>query len=171
MESAWNVLTVKHQHEFRVGEHLERSGIPRLVPGYRARRVWSDRVREIRLPLFGGYVFANFGPESRPAVWRIPGVTGAVRFAGELASLAPEDVANLERLAATAAGYPWPALAAGRRVRIVAGPLCGVRGVLTEEAGAGDATVVVNVAMLGRAVAVSVARDVVAPYEGAPCPA
>lgn len=158
MTSKWNILTVKHQHEFRVGEHLGRYGLAQMVPAYRTRRQWSDRVKEVRLPLFGGYVFARLDGEARAAAWKIPGVTGALRFAGALAQLSPEEVANLERLSAEAHGFPWPALAAGERVRVEEGPLCGLTGVLAADAGMGAATVVVNLEMLRRAVAVTVER-------------
>ena len=158
MTSEWNILTVKHQHEFRVGEHLGRYGLAQMVPAYRTRRQWSDRVKEVRLPLFGGYVFARLDGEARAAAWKIPGVTGALRFAGALAQLSPEEVANLERLSAEAHGFPWSALAAGERVRVEDGPLCGLTGVLAADAGMGAATVVVNLEMLRRAVAVTVER-------------
>lgn len=158
MTREWNILTVKHQHEFRVGEHLGRFGLEQMVPMYRTRRQWSDRVKDVRLPLFGGYVFARLDEPGRAAAWKIPGVTGALRFAGALARLSPEDVANLERLTADAGGFPWPALAAGDRVRVEDGPLCGLTGVLAAAAGEGAATVVVNLEMLRRAVAVTVER-------------
>lgn len=158
MPSEWNILTVKHQHEFRVGEHLDRFGLAQMVPAYRTRRQWSDRMKEVRLPLFGGYVFAKLDEPGRASAWKIPGVTGALRFAGSLAQLTPEDVANLERLAADGRGFPWPALAAGEPVRVADGPLCGLTGVLAADAAAGAATVVVNLEMLRRAVAVTVER-------------
>lgn len=158
MISEWNILTVKHQHEFRVGEHLGRFGLAQMVPAYRTRRQWSDRVKDLRLPLFGGYVFARLDDAARAAAWKIPGVTGAVRVAGALAQLSAEEVANLEWLTADASGFPWPALAVGDRVRVAEGPLRGLTGVLAAGAGEGAATVVVNLEMLRRAVAVTVER-------------
>lgn len=161
MDSDWNILTVKHQHEFRVGALLAGQGLAQMVPAYRSRRQWSDRVKEIRVPLFTGYVFAALPPEARALAWSIPGVTGAVRVAGEMARLSEEESANLRKLSEAGAGCPWPALAFGDRVRITAGPLRGVTGVLAEDKGA--VTVVVNVSLLGRAVGVSVDRGWVRP--------
>lgn len=161
MDSDWNILTVKHQHEFRVGALLAGQGLPQMVPAYRSRRQWSDRVKDIRLPLFSGYVFTVLPVAARALAWRIPGVTGAVRVGGEMARLSQEESANLCKLAEAGAGCPWPALAAGDRVRITGGPLRGVTGVLAEEGGA--VTVVVNVSLLGRAVGVGVDRAWVRP--------
>ena len=56
----WYALSVKHQHELAVRSALEFKGFEALAPTYRARRRWSDRVKEIDLPLFAGYVFCRF---------------------------------------------------------------------------------------------------------------
>jgi hypothetical protein len=44
----WYALTVKHQHEVAVRSALEFKGFEALAPTYRARRRWSDRIKEIR---------------------------------------------------------------------------------------------------------------------------
>jgi hypothetical protein len=55
---------------------------------------------------------------------------------------------------------PWPFLRVGERVRIEAGPLAGVEGVLSQVKDAWR--VVVNVEILQRSVVAEVERDVVA---------
>src|SRR5258707_61728 len=57
---AWYALTVKHQHEMAARSALEFKGFEALVPTYRARRRWSDRVKEIDLPVFAGDVLCRF---------------------------------------------------------------------------------------------------------------
>lgn len=50
----WYALTVKHQHEVAARSALEFKGFEALAPTYRARRRWSDRVKEI-YPTSGGF--------------------------------------------------------------------------------------------------------------------
>ena len=50
----WYALTVKHQHESAARFALEFKGFEALAPTYRARRRWSDRVKEI-YPTSGGF--------------------------------------------------------------------------------------------------------------------
>ena len=70
----WYALTVKHQHEVAARSALEFKGFEALAPTYRARRRWSDRVKEIDLPLFAGYVFCKFPYGERAQVLDTPGV-------------------------------------------------------------------------------------------------
>src|SRR5215472_12673610 len=56
----WYALTVRHQHERPVDRVLCAGGIETFLPLFRARRRWSDRVKELETPLFPGYVFGRF---------------------------------------------------------------------------------------------------------------
>ena len=88
--SRWYALTVKPQHEFRVAQSigsLNDDGERGFVPVYKDKRVWSDRVKILDVPLFSGYVFARFDHQSaRGQVVRIPGVRSIVEFGGEPAA-------------------------------------------------------------------------------------
>jgi len=140
---------------------LAASGLEEFLPLYRSRRRWSDRVKEIDLPLFAGYVFCRFCPQERLRVLLIPGVTGIVGFGGRPAPVEEEEIAAIRRM--TASGNrlePWPYLKAGQRVRIERGPLRGLEGVL--ERGKDYWRVVVSVELLQRSVAVEIDRDAVA---------
>ena len=47
-------------------------GLACLLPLYRARRRWSDRTKELELPLFAGYVFGRFSASDRTRVLSTP---------------------------------------------------------------------------------------------------
>lgn len=132
-----------------------------FLPLYRSRRRWSDRLKEIELPLFAGYVFCRFAPEERVPVLRTPGVRSIVTFDGRPAPVSEEEVAAMRQ--AVGSGLPvqpWPFLRAGQPVRIERGPLSGLCGVLVR---AKDSwRVVVSVELLQRSVAIEVDRDTLA---------
>ena len=161
-EAAWFALRVKPQHERTVSYALHQKGFERYVPLYRARRRWSDRLKEIELPLFQGYVFCRMSADKRAAVLTTPGVYGFVGFSGTPAPIAERELQMVRRmLSAGAPVGPWPFLKAGQPVQITRGPLAGLEGIL---AGTPDGWhVVVNVNILQRSVAVTVERDQFAP--------
>jgi len=121
-ELCWHAVAVRHQHERRVAKALESNGVEMFVPLYRARRRWSDRVKEIDAPLFPGYVFA------RGNALRAPGV---IRIVGRIEDAEIGDIRKA--VESKLALGPWPYLKAGDRVRIREGPLRGVEGTLLRE--------------------------------------
>ena len=158
----WFALTVKHQHERRAAGALSAGGVDTFLPLYQARRRWSDRVKELDLPLFPGYLFGRFQDGDRQRVLRTPGVTRIVGFGG---IPAPVVEGELEAIRAALASKlpigPWPYPKPGDRVRIEAGPLRGVEGTLVREKDA--CRLVLSVDLLQRAVAVEIPAASIAP--------
>lgn len=158
----WFALTIAPQHELTVAGRLSAKGFDSSVPTYRVRRRWSDRTKVITLPLFPGYVLCRFDPGRRVPVMNTPGVRGAVCFGGKLAALDQADVARVQRMAASGLPLdPLEGLRTGTRVKILAGPLCGMEGIFTQSNG--GTRVVVNLDILNRSVAVQVDADAVTP--------
>lgn len=157
----WFVLTVKPQHEKVAARVLRDKGWEDFLPLYRSRRRWSDRLKEIELPLFAGYVFCRFAPEDRAPVLRTPGVRSIVTFDGRPAPVSDEEIAAMRQAAGSGLPVePWPFLRAGQPVRIERGPLSGLRGVLVRAKD--NWRVVVSVELLQRSVAVEVDRNALA---------
>ena len=162
----WYALTVKPQHEKTAALRLRQKGLEEFCPLYRARRRWSDRVKELELRLIPGYVFCRFGDEQRMQVRSTPGVTSIVGFGRIPAPI--EDAEIMAVRAIVASGYlaqPWPYLRAGERVRIEEGCLAGLSGTLVREKD--GCRVVVNVELLQRSVAVEIDRNAVSAVRAA----
>jgi transcription antitermination factor NusG len=156
----WYALTVKPNHEKTTAQALESKGLESFLPLYRARRRWSDRIKELDLPLFAGYVFCRFMGGERARVLTTPGVTSVVGFGNQPAPVAEEEIEAVRAMIASGLPVgPWPYLRVGERVRIEAGPLCGLEGILTQVKDVWR--VVVSVELLQRSVAAEVDRDVV----------
>ncbi len=163
----WYALSVKHQHEGAVRSALAFKGFEALAPTYRARRRWSDRVKEIDLPLFAGYVFCRFLFSERIRVLDAPGVSKVVAFGGEPAEVPELEIAAIRAvMAAKLPVRPWPQLKAGDRVRVERGPLRGVEGTLLREENE-RLQFVIGVEMLQRWLAVEIEPDMVTPLRAA----
>jgi transcription antitermination factor NusG len=157
----WYALTVKPNHERAAAQALDSKGLETFVPLYRSRRRWSDRIKELDLPLFAGYVFCRFPGTERARILSTPGVNSVVGFGNKPAPVDEGEIRAVRTLVASGLPVgPWPFLRVGERVRVKAGPLCGVEGILTQVKDAWR--VVVSIELLQRSIAAEVDRDALA---------
>lgn len=155
----WFAVWTRSQCEPKVEEGLRRRGMEAYLPRVRVPSRRRDRRLVLEQPLFPGYVFLHFVP-SRERYVRVASTDGVVRILGdrwdELHAVPDEQVDAVRRLVETGGGIrPVPWVRVGDRVRIVAGPLAGLEG-LVQAWRAGRATFVVSVDLLQRSVAVEV---------------
>ena len=151
----WYALRVRSRYEHTVATHLQGRGYESLLPLYKCRHRWSDRFKEIELPLFPGYVFCHFNPLNRLPILSIPGVVHVVGVGRAAVPIDENEIATLQ--AAVKSGLPsqpWPFLQVGHKVRIEYGPLCGLEGILLDFRG--RQRLVISVTLLQRSVAVQV---------------
>ena len=160
--SRWYALSVKHQHERAAEIALGWKGFEALAPTYRARRQWSDRSKNLDLPLFSGYVFCRFDFDERIRVLDTPGVARIVGFGNGPAPVADEEIAAIKMVVASGLVVrPWPHLKPGDRVRIEDGPLRGVEGILLKEKE--SLRLVLSVELLQRSIAVELEPESIVP--------
>src|SRR5579871_3160466 len=113
-DSAWFAVQVKPRHEKSVNTILGLKGMEPFLPLYSARHRWSDRTRNIELPLFPGYVFCRFNSHIRTPVLSTPGVFGIVRCGRDLACVDSQEISALQRLMQSGLiAEPWPQLEVG----------------------------------------------------------
>ena len=150
----WFAIRVRSQFEHRVAAVLAGKGYEWFLPEYKSRRVWSDRIKEIQLPLFPGYVFCRFDPHCRLPIVTIPGLVSIVGMGKSPIPIDDAEIAGIQ--AAVRSGLPsqpWPFLQIGQRVRINYGPLCDLEGILLDFRG--QSRLVLSVTLLQRSVAVN----------------
>jgi transcription antitermination factor NusG len=151
----WFALHVRSRQEVGVANHLQCRGYEFLLPTYKCRKRWSDRIKEVDTPLFPGYLFCRFDPQNLLPIIKTPGV---LRIVGYNRSLAPVDDLQINAIqtlmASGVARQPWPFLDLGDRVKIEAGPLRGLEGILVNVKG--DHRLVLSVTLLQRSVAVEI---------------
>ena len=152
----WYVAYVTARHEKRVADHLRRRGIEHYVPLYTAVRQWNRRRAQVELPLFPGYGFVRIPLAERLQVLTIPSVVCLVGTRGAPEPLDDNEVEAIrDCLARQNRAEPTEYPSAGRRVRVVDGPLKGLQGVIERQNG--HARFIVSVDMIQRSIAVNVA--------------
>lgn len=129
----WYAVLCRSRHEQIVADGLTHKGMTAFLPRMIETRTWSDRRKQIEMPLFPGYVFVKI-PELK--VWRVPVLqtTGVVRFVGimnEPLSIPEKEIEDVRAVAKQREGVsPYSSLVIGQRVRILGGALDGVEGTL-----------------------------------------
>jgi len=160
----WYALRVRARHEELVASALTHKGYEILLPQYRCLKQWSDRIKAAQLPLFPGYLFGRFDINHRLPLLVTPGVLHIVSVGREFIPVDPDEMAAIERLVASGApAEPTDFLRVGEKVRIAAGPLRGVEGLLVHVNE--RRRLVLSVSLLQRSVSVEISRDHVLPVE------
>ena len=158
----WFALQVRARQEASVSEQLRGQGYERFLPFYKVRKRWSDRIKEMETPLFPGYLFCRFNPHDRLPILKTPGVIQIVGFNNTPAAVSQDEILSIQRLVASGVQHqPCPFLAVGDRVRISAGPLLGLEGILTDIKG--SHRLVLSVSLLQRSVAVEIDSAFITP--------
>ena len=158
----WFALRVRSNYERVASVHLRDRGVEEFSPVYRTERQWSDRKKQIDLPLFPGYVFCRLNPDDRLPVLTIPGTVGLVGFGKGPSAIPDHEIEAVRRV--TGSGLlvaPWPFLEVGQSVVIERGPLTGVEGILQEIKK--TFRLVVSISMLQRSVSAEVDRTWIRP--------
>ena len=128
----WHVLQVVTNHEKKVANHLAVRSLEHYLPLYTERSNWTDRRVILERPLFLGYVFVRFEPQSRKAALSVPGVLRLLGGShGEMVS--SEELERIrEGLAKGCILRPHPNVSVGTPVRVQKGVFEGAEGVVME---------------------------------------
>jgi transcription termination/antitermination protein NusG len=162
----WYVIHTRSRHEKRVSEQLEIKQVEVFLPLYRSRRNWNGRNATVDLPLFPGYLFVHIPLAERLSVLNVGGVAGLVSFQGAPVPLPDLELERMRTCFSLKTAEPVPYFQPGNRVRIVAGPLAGLEGVILRQNG--QMRFVLSIDLILRSVAVNVDAcdlELVAPVE------
>jgi len=160
----WLVIWTESRAEKKVASRIAAQGMEVWLPTMTERHRWSDRWREVVLPLFPGYLFARTGSAQLHRVLRTPGVLSVVKAGGKPAQLSDSFVSSLRH------AIEYSDLVAGPvstphdyevddEVIVHEGPLAGLRGVVQQVRGA--RLLVVWVKEIGRGVAFTIGATLV----------
>jgi transcription elongation factor/antiterminator RfaH len=158
----WYALQTSPRHEKRVREHLGYRLVECFLPLFRTIHRWKNGCKaQVELPLFPGYLFVNIARSERVRVLDVPGVLSFVGPKGEPARLSDFEIETLRSGLHLQKFEPYRGLATGQKVRISAGALQGLEGVLLRNAN--GRRVVVTVDLIQQSVAVELDADAVEP--------
>jgi transcription antitermination factor NusG len=162
----WYAVCTRHQHEKAAARILEYKEFEVFLPLYKARRRWKDRVKELSVPLFPGYLFIRESLERWLPIITTPGVCNIVSCGGRPAAIPHSEIEGVRRIVeSTLRVEPHPFLRSGDWVRVKYGPIAGVEGILLRKKNI--ARLVLSVEMLGKSAAVEVEATNVERVSGA----
>jgi transcription antitermination factor NusG len=160
----WYAVRVRSHCERVASSTLQAKGYQQFLPEVCSRRRWSDRTKELQVPLFPGYVFCRFDAAHRVPVLESAGVAGIVSFGTLLAPIPAEEIQAVETMLRLCHHVePYPSLPIGQKIRIEHGPLAGVEGIVV--ALKNGFRLVASVTLLQRSVSVEIDRDWACPVQ------
>lgn len=160
----WYAIGVASRKEKTVASALSEKGYDCFLPLCNRRRIWSDRIKVISVPLFDGYVFSRFDAHHRLPILVTPGVR-AIVGTGKVPVSIPEREIDAIRLAVEH-GFsvePCDRLEQGDLVRVKKGALTGVEAIFVRYRGTDR--LVLSVSLIQRSVAVEIDRVYVEPVD------
>jgi transcription antitermination factor NusG len=163
----WFAVYTSSRHEKRVALHFAEREIEAFLPLYATRHRWRNRCEvTVELPLFPNYVFVRMAARERARILEVPGVLALVG-AGKISAPLPDfEIETLRSGMGQRRIEPHPYLVIGERVRITAGPMTGMEGVLVRKKN--NFRVVLALDVIMRSVAVEVDAEDVEPVRTAP---
>ncbi len=152
----WFAVQTRHRFEKTVAAQLNRKNCETYLPLLTEHHTWTDRQKEVTIPLFPGYAFVRIdqSSHSRQAVLRTAGLIGFVNFGGVVASVPPKQIEDLQLLLQKKGAFSLHAFVrTGQRVRIRGGCLHGLEGLLVQQ---GKDKLLISVESIQRSLAIEI---------------
>jgi transcription antitermination factor NusG len=129
----WYAIRTRSRHEKMVHEQLQTQGIETFLPLVKRIHKWSDRKKEVEVPLFSGYTFVRLVLSSgdRLRVLQAHGVAGFVGRSGAGTPIPDHQIHDIKTVLENRIPFQdHTFLQVGQRVRIRGGALDGIEGIL-----------------------------------------
>jgi transcription termination/antitermination protein NusG len=153
----WYVVRVKANAERKVAQSLTNRGLDIFLP-LQKRPSKRKSMGLIDIPLFPGYVFAQFAMAGSQLVLTCDGVVHILCRGSVPEPVDSDEMHSLLVLSKTAPCLSaLPAFATGQKVRITEGPLADVEGIVLRDNG--RQRLVVSVSLLKRSVVAEIDRE------------
>jgi transcription antitermination factor NusG len=137
-ELCWYAIYSAPRAEKKVSERFEQAEIEHYLPLHKVMRRWSDRIKEVVVPVVYGYLFVRI----RPAEFRkVLNVFGAISFVREFGLPVQIPDSQIERLkfmvnySDEPVEFSLEQYEPGETIKITRGPLQGLIGELIEVRG------------------------------------
>ncbi|HVO80420.1 MAG TPA: UpxY family transcription antiterminator [Terriglobales bacterium] len=152
----WYAILTKYRFERKAVAHLASKGVETFLPLLEEIRLWSDRRKTLRIPLFPGYAFVrlDLASPARLDVLRTEGVLRFVAFGKDVTAVPAKQVEDLRKLLSHKVPCSLHAfLTVGQRVRIRGGCLDGLEGILEQNQ---ERNLVISITSIQRSVAIKI---------------
>lgn len=162
VEGRWWVAHTRPRAEKALAADLTRFGIPHYLPLHESvtRSRATNRVSRSMLPVFPGYLFFAATEELRLQALKTNRIVNVLTVPDQEQLIG--ELRQIQRVLTSNTGFARkPRLQVGHWVRIIAGPLEGVEGVVSSQRS--PRRVFLNVDILGQSITVETSPDVVEP--------
>jgi transcription antitermination factor NusG len=157
-EPHWLVLYTRNKFEKKVARDLACQSIQTYLPLRIVQRKWSDRIKNLEIPLFQNYLFVKSTLAEAPAVLQVPGSLKFIGLYGKPYTVREEEIQKIRLLEKSGPSLEdAPYFTKGDRVKVVKGVFCGVEGTLLRRAA--GLRLVVSIPLLKQAISVEVDAD------------
>ena len=163
-QAQWYAIRTRSRHEKMVADQLDKLGVENFLPLVKRTRQWSDRVKEVELPLFSGYTFVRvvLSSPDRLRVLQTHGVAGFVGINCCGTAIPDNQIEDIRTLLASEVPFEeQPFLRVGQRVRVRGGALDGVEGILSAQND--DHSLVISLEPIQRSLSVRIQGYIVEP--------
>lgn len=92
MQSHWYALYVKTRNELKVAKRLEDLGITVYCPVRIEKRQWSDRIKNVKVPLLPSMLLVQLPEARRAEVFDVPGALRYLFWSGKPAVIPQEEI-------------------------------------------------------------------------------
>jgi transcription antitermination factor NusG len=130
----WYTIYTYPNLEKKIYAALANKNIESYLPLQKVFRQWSDRTKELCVPLFPNYLFVHIENNERGNVLGISGVARILSFDGKPAIIPDTEIRTIRQLENTKVEVE-PTLVNGDRVQIIQGPFAGLEGILFDKKG------------------------------------
>lgn len=132
----WYAVYVRSRFERKVHQTFQEKKIESFLPLIETCRQWSDRKKKVEEPLFKGYVFVHVSGLAEK--YSILETDGVVKFVGvgRTPSVIPDREIEWIHMLMSEPGAvkgAYSAIPVGKKVKVIAGPFCGLQGIVVKE--------------------------------------
>ncbi len=131
----WYALVTRSRFEKKCEKILLEKNIIVFLPTQKVIRQWSDRKKEVELPLFPGYIFVKIDINNRSSILNTDGIARIIRFNG-VDTIIPEKQIEAIKIALSEQNIIEIndiEFYKGQNVNILSGPFKGFKGKLVRK--------------------------------------
>jgi transcription antitermination factor NusG len=126
------LLTRFQKAEKQVKISLDRMSVVSFLPLQKVTRIWSDRKKQLELPLFPNYIFIYTSSRDRYKSLQIKSILNYVSFAGKPATVPENVIVSLQKILSENIQLTEESFSSdtiGMPVLITEGPFTGIEGI------------------------------------------
>lgn len=157
-DERWCVVHTRPRNEKALAGELERLSIPFYLPLHQrtTRSRSTGRRHQSIVPVFSGYLFVRATPDQRYRALRTQRIVNLIEVADQVRLV--RELRQIEKVLQSPSAFQWhKRLQAGDWVRVIAGTLMGLEGVVYKRLT--KSRVVLNVNTLGQSISVEIPED------------